>query len=102
MALDETEVSLRNESARSSLFHSQDPGKISVPPKERRFVPKRMSRFCGGRLDHIDKKAEDVSSDQEREIEKASLERDAAKLVSDERRQKWMGMSDPTLRFLLN
>ena len=75
-ALDKTEVSLRKESARRSLFHSQDPGKISNPPKERKFVPKARSRFRGGRVHQMEEEVEDVTSDQEREIEKAFLERD--------------------------
>ena len=53
-ALDKTEVSLRKESARRSLFRNQEPAKISEPPPERKFSGKPKSKFRGGRVHQID------------------------------------------------
>ena len=64
-AFDRTEVSLRKESARRSLFRSQEPGKISEPPAERKYVDKPKGRFRGNYEHEIDEKHEKILYHQE-------------------------------------
>ena len=71
MALEKTEIGIRKESTRKSVFSGQDPGKISEPPQERKFSGKPRSKFRSSRVHQIDDDYGEDPYDEEWTREKA-------------------------------
>ena len=54
MALEKTEMKIRKESTRKSVFSGQDPGKMSEPPQDKKFSGKPRSKIRSSRLHQLD------------------------------------------------
>ena len=71
MALEKTEIGIRKESTRKSVFSGQDLGKISEPPQKRKSSGEPRSKFHSSRVHQIDNDYGEDPYDEEWTWEKA-------------------------------